>query len=167
MTRNEVEKLIKEQTERLLKTHPHLLENVDLNEFRSHALTIAFHESRFNENARNKNSTAKGLFQILDGTRRDIEKRIMKINDKSPYDDIWKPDYNTYLGIGYFAHQYKRYKEDWQKAIIAYNLGSWQGQATTVYLRTHNKYFIELFPNGIEIETPDFAGEYYFKFGFK
>lgn len=169
MKREELEKIITEQTNKLLNTHQSLMTGIDLDVFKAHALAIAFQESRFNEKAKNKTSTAKGLYQILDGTRRDIEKRILKINDKSPYDDIWKPDYNTYLALGYLAYQYKRYKNDWQKAIIAYNLGSWKNQTTTAYLKKHNSDFAELFPNGVDIEKgiPDFTQEYNFKYGFK
>lgn len=170
MKRNEVEKLIDDTVQKLYNTHLGLIAEIDLIEFKAHALTLAFQESKFNEKAKNKNSTAKGLFQILDGTRRDIEKRIMKINDKSPYDDIWKPEYNAYLGMGYLAYQYKRYGKNWNKAIIAYNLGSWKDQKTTAYLNTHNNYFSELYPSGLDYSAkPSDSGirEINFKFGFK
>lgn len=148
MKRSEVEKLIADAIEKLQKTHVQLITGIDLTELKSHALTLAFQESKFNEKAKNPNSTASGLFQILKGTRRDIEKRILKIGNSSPDSDIWKPDYNTYLAIGYLCYQYKRYKNAWNKAIIAYNLGSYKNQTTTAYLTTHKEYFAELFPNG-------------------
>lgn len=144
MNRIEIEQLISNTVEKLQKTHSQLISGINIQELKDYSLTLAFTESKFNEKAKNPNSTAKGLFQILDGTRRDIEKRIMKI-PQSPYDDIWKPEYNAYLGIGYFAFQYKRYQNDWTKGVIAYNLGSWKGQTSTAYSTKFYKHYNELF----------------------
>lgn len=38
--------------------------------------TLAWKESSFNPNAKNPRSTARGLYQILDGTKKDIEDRV-------------------------------------------------------------------------------------------
>lgn len=165
MKRKEVEDLIVKTVQKLQQTHSGLLVNIDIEKFKRHGLTIAFHESKFDEKAKSKSSTAKGLFQILDGTRRDIEKRLMKLDDKSPYEKIWDIDYNAYLGLGYFASQLQRYKLNWEQAIIAYNLGRWKGEKTTIYLKKHNEYYEELF--GSNTGEPAFRNEIVFKFGFK
>lgn len=119
------------------------LKNVDLKKLTTHAVSIAMQESKFDTNAANKNSSAKGLFQILSGTKKDIETRVLKV-PKNAIKDIFDAEYNTYLGVGYLAYQYLRYK-NWTKAVIAYNLGSWKNQTVTDYSKKHFNYYTQLY----------------------
>lgn len=152
MTRAEVEKLIEDQYKKIKQNHSNYFNYIKDDELiKRHSLTIAFHESKFHDNAKNKNSTAKGLFQLLDGTRKDIEKRILKIKAEE-YNKVWEPEYNTYLGVAYFISQYERYKGDMKKAIIAYNRGSWSEKATDGYFKQHKIYYKQLFPENYKKE---------------
>ncbi len=146
MTRAEVEKLIEEQYKYIKANHSNYFTYInDDNLIKRHSLAIAYHESKFHENAKNKNSTAKGLFQLLDGTRRDIEKRLLRIK-QTDYNKVWEAEYNTYLGVAYFITQYHRYNGDMKKAVIAYNLGSWSAKSSEGYFKQHKNYYKELFP---------------------
>ena len=105
---------------------------------------IAKKESNFNTSAKNKNSSARGIMQILNCTQRAIEKRLGLpfqpmngkcntlrggINVPLALDKLMNdPNYSIMLAANELAYQYKRYK-DWGKAIHAYNQGSYSGKA--------------------------------------
>jgi len=102
---------------------------------------IAKVESTFNPNAKNKKSTARGLMQLLINTQREIESKHAKVPfaiagvrassfSKAPVglpDKIYDPNYAMQLAAAYLGYQFKRYGGDWQKAIHAYNQGSFPG----------------------------------------
>lgn len=89
------------------------------------ATAIAFIESTYNPNARNKRSTARGLMQILLGTQREIETKFLRKAHEP--DRIFDPAYAMALAQNYIGYQYERYGGDWTKAIHAYNQGSFPG----------------------------------------
>lgn len=117
--------------------------DADPNQMALYLTSIAKKESTFNPNAKNKKSTARGLMQILINTQREIELKRAKVPfanasiksksfTKAPAnpllpDKIYDPDYAMQLATAYFAYQYKRYSGNWQKAIHAYNQGSFPG----------------------------------------
>lgn len=102
-------------------------------------------ESNHKIDATNKYSTARGLFQVLIGTQREVESKHLKVpfapamyetkhfpnapvttksNDKILND----PKYSVEVGLTYLAYQLNRYKGDVKKAIHAYNQGSYNGK---------------------------------------
>lgn len=101
---------------------------------------IAATESRFHEKAENRNSTARGIMQILICTQRENEIKRMHVEfapamysckiyptktvsrDK---DKMFTPEYAILVASYELAYQYKRYGNDWNKAIYAYNQGSY------------------------------------------
>lgn len=98
---------------------------VDPNELAKYAVAVAIKESRLNPNAKNKTSSAAGLMQLIDGTRREIEAKLgLK---KVPASKIYDPEYAMRLGVWYLLKQYNRYG-NWQDAIHAYNQGSVPGK---------------------------------------
>lgn len=124
MTGQQVYNTIRSNAIALANKYPKF-RNIDINEWINTGLGIAYIESTFNEKAKNSHSTAKGLMQILNGTKGEIEKRILSL--RKPYattEKMYDPIYNTLLGMAYLAYQYNRYK-DWDKAIYAYNQGSY------------------------------------------
>lgn len=106
-------------------------------------LAIAKVESTLRVNARNKSSTARGIMQMLICTQRENEKKRAKIDfapamfscksyktttvseDKDKV--LNDPEYAIMLATYEFCYQYKRYKYDIDKAIHAYNQGSYPG----------------------------------------
>lgn len=101
---------------------------------------IAYIESRFNPSAKNPKSTASGLMQVTKATQADVEKAL-----RLPIDTrrakIWDPNYALMIGLNRLAYQYKRYK-DWNKAIVAYNQGSYNNRAAgKAYLSTWLKAY--------------------------
>lgn len=104
------------------------------------ATAIIWKESRFKPDAENKNSTARGLFQVLITTQRETEKKRAKVpfavakHKSSAFpsapvgkeDKMFEPEYNILIGMHYLAYQLKRYGE-LGKAIHAYNQGSYPG----------------------------------------
>lgn len=86
---------------------------------------IAWIESSYNPNARNKRSTARGLMQMLIGTQREIETKYLR--KKHEPNRIFEPAYAMLLAQNYIGYQYNRYNGDWTKAIHAYNQGSFPG----------------------------------------
>jgi len=96
-------------------------------------------ESNFNPYAQNKNSTARGLSQILICTQRELEykhikedfapamfncKAIPQATVNAKLDKMFDADYAVMLAAYYLGYQYNRYV-DWFKAIAAYNQGSY------------------------------------------
>lgn len=132
--------IIVKQSEYLTANIPDF-SGINVVELANYGFAVAKTESRsFNTDAKNSNSTAKGMMQIVDGTKQFIETKILKI----PVADISKmfdPDYNCLLGVAYLAYQYKRYG-DWRKAVIAYNQGSYNdGEAGQSYYATASKFY--------------------------
>lgn len=137
------------------------------------AIAVAYHESDFKSHAKNKNSTARGLMQILINTQRDTEKRLMGIAfAPAMYKSKWKPaanapittedkdlmfdpDYSMRVGIFYLAERYKKYK-NWNKAVHAYNQGSFNSAAAGV--KYANEVFAEMKRLGIDAKV-DYAAD--------
>jgi soluble lytic murein transglycosylase-like protein len=118
---------------------------------------IAKVESNFNEKAKNTGSSARGLMQILICTQREIELKYLKIEwpvaslkcssypkapvDATKLDKMYSAKYSLLVGQVYLCYQYNRksINGDWQKAIFAYNQGSFNGkQAGYNYLKKVN-----------------------------
>lgn len=112
--------------------------SVDSQTLANYLVKIAQVESGGNPKAKNKNSTARGLMQMLICTQRENEKKRLKINYApamyscksypteivaEDQDKIFEPEYSMALAAVELAYQYDRYK-DWEKAIHAYNQGS-------------------------------------------
>lgn len=114
------------------------------------ATAIAFIESSFRPWVTAGGSSAAGLMQILDGTQKYIEKDLLKIQPRNG-DERFKPNYALFLGIGYLAWQVKRYGGDFNKAVFAYNQGSWQREVHSVqdginYLAKVTREYYRFFP---------------------
>lgn len=75
------------------------------------AKSIARQESAFNPYAVSK-AGAKGMFQLMDGTARDMGVQ-----------NVFDPEQNIKGGIKYLAYLLKRYNGDYRKAVAAYNGG--------------------------------------------
>lgn len=96
---------------------------LDAEDLTRYGFAINKKENRqFNVKAKNPASTARGLMQMLVGTQREIETKILKIRHKP--DAIYDALYAIYLGQIELARQVKRYN-DWNKGIHAYNRGSY------------------------------------------
>lgn len=154
MTLNEVYSIalnnafwIKQNLTRFSNIDPYALARV--------STAVAKVESNFNEKAKNTNSSARGLMQILICTQREIELKYLKIEwpvaslrcksyPKAPVnaskpDRMYSGKYGLLIGQVYLCYQFNRYKGDWQKAIFAYNQGSFNGkQAGYTYLKKVN-----------------------------
>jgi hypothetical protein len=115
-----------------------LMQNIPIREFLRRSLAIAKQESSFDSDAKNPSSTATGLFQVLKGTRRSMEKRL-KLK-KTNQDALKKPTYAAIIGLAYFAYQFQRYKT-FDKAVIAYHRGSYSQNADTSYYKTHEEKY--------------------------
>jgi soluble lytic murein transglycosylase-like protein len=98
---------------------------VDPNELAKYAVAIAIKESNLNPNAKNKNSSAAGLMQLINSTRKEIEAKLGLKN--VPNSKIYDPEYAMQLGVWYLLKQYNRYG-NWQEAVHAYNQGSVPGK---------------------------------------
>lgn len=105
------------------------------------AFSVNRKESNFNERAKNKNSSARGMMQMLLGTQREIETKYLNV----PHDPerIWDAEYAVFLGQYELARQIIRYKGDVRKGVHAYNRGS--------YLPKNKKSFAagELYTNSV------------------
>lgn len=101
-------------------------QNFDIQTVADMALSISWVESRFIPESKNANSTARGLMQVIKGTKEWMEKDFLKI----PIADINKmydPEYALMIGITYLVYQYIRYDKNREKTIWSYNQGSFQG----------------------------------------
>ena len=83
---------------------------------------VARIESNYCPTAKNTQSSARGLTQILIGTQKEIESKYLRKNHEP--DKVYEPNYALLLAETYLAYQYKRYK-NWYKAMWAYNQGSY------------------------------------------
>lgn len=116
---------------------------------------IARKESKFNPAAKNRGSSAKGLMQILDGTKAEVEKKYAKVSS-APASKMYDARYNAMLGLHYLGYQMKRYKGDVDKAVHAYNQGSFPGvhEADGVaYRNSVREYFNQFFGRAIAAGT--------------
>lgn len=85
-------------------------------------VALAWHESKFDTDAKNPRSSARGIMQILKGTQLDIERRL-KITPK-PNSALDDPGYSMLLASYYIAWLYvNKAKRSWDKAVVAYNQG--------------------------------------------
>lgn len=111
-------------------------------------VAIAWVESKYNPQAKNKESTARGLMQMLICTQRENEYKRLKISPApamykcSHYlnapigsrdnDKMFDPDYSMKLAAYELAYQYDRYRDKyndpWRIAAHAYNQGSYPGK---------------------------------------
>lgn len=115
--------------------------NINQDDLVSVGMSVAKTESRsFNTDAQNNTSSAKGLMQIVDGTKKFIETKILSIPE-APLNQMFDYNYNIKLGLAYLAYQYMRYG-DWRKSVIAYNQGSYnESEAGKNYYATSQKMY--------------------------
>lgn len=115
---------------------------VDAGTIAQHLLAIAKVESNMRPTARNKNSTARGILQMLICTQREVEKKRAKVEfapamfscksyktstvDESKDRILIDVDYAIMLSTYELCYQFKRYKNI-EKAVHAYNQGSYPG----------------------------------------
>lgn len=146
---------------------------IDPEQLAKYLTAIAKLESNYNEKAKNKTSTARGLMQILICTQREIEKKRAKVpfapasyNCKNfsgqpatvnpDQDVIYNAEYCMFLAAHELAYQYNRYKKKypngWQIAVHAYNQGSFPGTRKT----DGSKYAQTVLKNAGTLNT-DFA----------
>lgn len=98
--------------------------NLNPSDIARYALAVNKKENRqFNPKAKNPNSSARGMMQMLIGTQKELETKYLKIAHKP--DAIYNPQHAVFLGQYELVRQLKRYKGDWKKAIHAYNRGSY------------------------------------------
>lgn len=88
------------------------------------ATAIAYIESNYNINAKNKHSTARGIGQLLEKTQKWVEDKF--VGEGNHPEKIWDPEYSLMLVEHYLGYQYNRYNNSWRKAISAYNQGSYK-----------------------------------------
>ena len=86
-------------------------ERQGLGDFKEVLVRQAFQESRFNPKAKSPKN-ARGVMQILPSTAKDLGLR-----------DMYNPDDNIEAGVKYMGQLLKRYDNDVEKALIAYNWG--------------------------------------------
>ncbi len=84
---------------------------------------IMFVESTYNPNAKNPNSTAKGLMQMTNPAKSDAERWLGL--PTAPESAMYNPIYNVKLGTRYFLQLWKRYNGDLKKSVIGYNQGNY------------------------------------------
>ncbi len=127
---------------------------VPADEILMYAFSVQKIENRsYNPNAKNKNSTARGMMQMLEGTQKEVETKFLKL----PYspDKIYDPSYAVFLGQYELVRQYKRYGKNWRKAVHAYNQGSYQESKSNTKIFKNG----ELYANRVlnELNSTDFA----------
>lgn len=86
-------------------------ERQGLGDFKEVLVRQAFQESRFNPTAKSPKN-ARGVMQILPSTAKDLGLR-----------DMYNTDDNIAAGVKYMGQLLKRYDNDVEKALIAYNWG--------------------------------------------
>lgn len=123
----EAYKIALKQSKRVLKLKYFKNAKINFHQLAKYLLAIAEVESNLNTCADNKNSTAYGLTQILNGSRQDYEK-LFALPKTSSQKALASADYAMFLGAGILAYQQKRYN-NWNKAIIAYNQGNAESAA--------------------------------------
>lgn len=95
---------------------------IDIKLFAIATVSIIKVESTFDTQATNPHSTAKGLMQITNPTKKELETKILKLKE-APLSKMFDADYNMFLGMGYLAYQMERYDINLKKGVIAYNQG--------------------------------------------
>ena len=117
MTEQTAYKLHLEQAQAVAQVLP-----VQAYDLAKYAFAVNKIENRsFYEKAKNPNSTARGMMQMLIGTQKELETKYLKV--KHNPDKIFQPAYSMYLGKYELACQLKCYSGKWSKAIHAYNRG--------------------------------------------
>jgi len=79
------------------------------------ALAVAYHESRFNPTAKNPNSSAYGVFQIIPRWHPEI--------NQYPNKGVQDVDSNIQVGVGYLKQCLNHYNGNQKEALWAYNQG--------------------------------------------
>lgn len=154
MTRQEVQTIAKRLSQHIAPKF-----GLSPQELAQISTAIAWKESRFNPNAENNTSTARGLMQVLINTQRETEKKYMGSGfapakyKSSAYpeapignDRMFDPEYNMLVGMSYLAYQLKRYG-DTKRGVHAYNQGSYPGKWRTdgvMYSDSVHNYLAEL-----------------------
>jgi cell division protein FtsL len=87
----------------------------------------AYKESEFNPNAKNPESTAKGMFQFLDGTWNGVCK--LKGYDRSGRFD---EDKQIQVMLAYLNYLYNKYGS-WEKSMVEYHGGEYQYPITFLF----------------------------------
>ncbi len=106
-------------------------------------LALMKQESEFNKNARNPDSGAKGLMQIIPSTAKDIA-RALNVPVEKVLND-WQT--NIMGGVLYLRKQLKDFNGDTEKALRAYNAGPGNVQNGKAYgFAETNKYVKEIIP---------------------
>jgi len=124
-----------------LKSNYAYFKDIDIELVTQLGIIIAKTETggKLNPTAKNTSSTAKGLMQVVDGTKKSMEKNYLKIpvaSDKR----MFEPGYNALIGLAYLAYQLKRYGGDPYKAVIAYNQGHYDSNSPTAYYDAFSKW---------------------------
>ena len=89
---------------------------------------IANIESNFNSNARNKNSSARGLFQIIKSTEKRLRKKYdVHGNIFNPYTNSLLAAYNIKETLRYFKNKDKSYKPEALNIYFAHFMGAYEG----------------------------------------
>jgi len=122
----EVYKIALRQAKKVLRNNYFKGAKINFSQLAKYTLAIAEVESGLYTCADNKNSTATGLMQILTGTRSAFEK-LLKLPQTSQK-ALLNENYNVFIGIAVLAYQVKRYGNNWNKGVIAYNQGNAQTQ---------------------------------------
>lgn len=88
---------------------------------------VAFKESRFNINAQNSESTAKGMFQFLNGTWNTICK--MEATDKG---GRFNEEKQVKVMLAYLNYLYNKHGS-WSKSMVEYHGGEYQYPITFLF----------------------------------
>lgn len=166
-------KMDKEEFRAIAYKHAKTVESVygaKPEEMAAYLTAIAEVESTFRIDARNKNSTARGIMQFLICTQRECEKKrvkgefapamfsckhyVTKTVDESKDRLLIDADYAVMLAAYELGYQFKRYKQNWEKAVHAYNQGSYPGGN----LNEGGKYVAKVKKNVGENLSFDYAG---------
>jgi len=114
-----------------------MFDGIDLNILAKTTLAIMKTESNLNPLAKNRTSTAAGLMQMLDGTRKWVESKL-----RSPLTSqaelMNNPMRAVRLGVWYIVWLYKtKAGKNWDRTIVAYNQGHYNTKpASIAYLQT-------------------------------
>lgn len=99
-------------------------------------------ESELKPCAKNPNSTATGILQVTEATRREMESKYLKVRTTSQT-ALRNANYGTFIGLANLAYQFLRYGS-WHEAIIAYNQGNAGEKARSranTYVQKYNRAF--------------------------
>jgi len=131
------------EAKKLQQQYPEFAQ-IPLDDWVKNGVAIAYVESKFNPLAKNKSSTAKGLMQILKGTKKAIENNILK--KKALIGDLADAQYSAKLGLAYIAYNYNHPnygKKNWDRTIVSYNQGHYD-EAGFGYLKKVKSVFTQI-----------------------